>query len=359
MDRLTRSEDWYHVIVEMSPHAILIVAHGRIEVANRAGLQLLGAIDADQVVGRPVQRFFGAEIDAVLRASAGPVAAAEEPTFDMRVLRCDGRERELEVKLAAVPDRETDALQFVMRDVTERVLNARLGDMSGDKLRRLSGSLVEAREDERRRIARELHDELGQRLSAIKMEISSLLAGMAPTVKTDARVDAALRLIDQTMSSVRRIAANLRPAMLDDLGLEAAIEWLTADWAERAGLAIVTRCEPLETELSDGAKTAIYRTVQEALTNVTRHARASRVDVALKQEGSQIVVTISDNGQGLAPDAIGKSGSFGLIGMRERALLLGGTLAIKQSSLGGCRLELRLPVERQAIRYATVSQGNA
>jgi signal transduction histidine kinase len=260
-----------------------------------------------------------------------------------RVARVDGSVREVEIALAALPDRDDTTLQMVLVDVTQRRHEAMELERSRHELRRLSASLVEAREEERRRIARELHDELGQRLSALKMELSSLHQARLST-SGDARVAAMTDMLDQTMASVRRIATDLRPLMLDDLGLNAAVEWLARESAHRMGVTITVHLGDSDPALGGRASTAVYRMVQEALTNVARHAHATEVHIEMHQVEGELVLAVRDNGVGFPERATQQEGSYGLMGIRERAFMLGGTLEIDNPTGGGGRITLRLPL---------------
>jgi PAS domain S-box-containing protein len=234
-----------------------------------------------------------------------------------------------------------------VQDITERKLATLALEHSQEELRRLSASLTHAREEERRHVARELHDELGQRLSALKLDVAALLAQPAARDgATGERLRAVLEGVDGAVAATRRIAADLRPAMLDDLGLNAALEWLVADLAQRAQLEIELHGEPLDDSLGEAATTTIYRIVQEGLTNVTRHAQARRARVELHRDGSELLVGIEDDGRGLAPGDTDKRSSSGLAGIRERARILDGSATICNRAGGGCRLEVRLPLDR-------------
>lgn len=204
--------------------------------------------------------------------------------------------------------------------------------------------MVEAREEERRRIARELHDELGQRLTALKMELSSLASAKGPR-SDETRIANMLEMIDDTVASVRRIAADLRPMMLDDLGLNAAIEWLARDAARRLDMEITVRLSEEDPPVTQGAAIALYRMVQEALTNVARHARATEVNIEMRQEGGELVLTVRDNGVGFPADLQHNEGRYGLLGIRERAYMLGGRLEVDNPPGGGGRLTVRLPLQ--------------
>jgi two-component system sensor histidine kinase UhpB len=234
-----------------------------------------------------------------------------------------------------------------VQDVTERKLATEVLERQREELRRLSARLPDAREEERRRVARELHDELGQRLSALKLDLATLLplAGdEAPAVRT--RLHMLLSEVDGAIAATRRLATDLRPAMLDDLGLTSAIDWLAADWARRAGLKITHQLEPVDGSLAEEAATTIYRNVQEALTNVSRHALAREVQIDLHREAHDLVLRIADDGQGLAPGDTDKRSSSGLAGIRERARILGGSASLRNRDGGGCLLEVMLPLDR-------------
>jgi signal transduction histidine kinase len=275
---------------------------------------------------------------------ATAVAGTAPPVVAGSIARLDGASREVEIAAAALPDHGRSVVQMVITDVTQRQQLLREQTRHREALRRLSASVVEAREEERRRIARELHDELGQRLTALKMELSSL--GPAKGQQCDdARISGMLEMIDDTVASVRRIAADLRPMMLDDLGLNAAIEWLARDAARRLDMEITVRLGKEDPPVTQSAAIALYRMVQEALTNVARHARATDVNIEMRQEAGQLVLTVRDNGVGFPADLQHNEGRYGLLGIRERAYMLGGRLEVDNPPGGGGRLTVRLPLQ--------------
>ncbi len=203
---------------------------------------------------------------------------------------------------------------------------------------------MEVREDERRRISRELHDELGQQLSALKMALTTLSNEANPdTLHRKARQ--ALHMVDGIVAASRRIAADLRPQMLDDLGLSAAIEWLSGQVQARSGLEIRLQLDPCEARLDERQATALFRMVQEALTNVERHAKAHEVRLELLCRHQEVLLTVSDDGVGFSRDCDRKLGSHGLLGLRERARMLGGSLHIDNMPGGGASLCVRLPLK--------------
>jgi len=231
------------------------------------------------------------------------------------------------------------------------------------QLRELTDYLQTVREEERTRLARELHDELGQMLTAVKFDakwLASNLSGAQQEI-TD-KIASMSCLIDATLDAMRRVAADLRPVMLDDLGLVAAVEWLTEDFGKRYGLAIQFEreagqleygcggnCEKENCHMDAGVATGAFRIVQECLTNVAKHAQAERVRVFLKCRGGKLMIWVTDDGKGMhAADAevhAGKPGSYGIIGMRERAIGLGGTIKITSARNKGASVEAMLPIK--------------
>jgi PAS domain S-box-containing protein len=216
---------------------------------------------------------------------------------------------------------------------------------SREQLRKLAVHLEIAKEEERKRIARDVHDELGQNLLALRIDMSMLSARTSGrNGLLHQRVNAALENVDATIRSVRGIMNELRPPVLD-LGLQAALEWLAAEFRKRSGLACVLAL-PGEAALADvtpDMATVLFRSVQEALSNVRRHAAASRVEIALAVEGGRLALSVADNGVGMlasGSERLGGDDSFGLIGMRQRVAAQGGRLDVASPADGGCRLTL-------------------
>jgi signal transduction histidine kinase len=202
------------------------------------------------------------------------------------------------------------------------------------------------REAERTRIARELHDELAQWLTAIKMDVTWLASRLpAEPPQLVARADKMKQIVDTTVTAVRRIAADLRPVMLDDLGLVPSIEHVVHTFSERTGIPVSLDIRVDGHDVHDPVATAVYRMVQEALTNVARHARATLVDVAVAIDGGMLDVRVRDNGVGL-PDGPAARQSHGLLGIRERAQTLGGAGRIYSPPDGGTIVEISIPLAR-------------
>lgn len=214
-----------------------------------------------------------------------------------------------------------------------------------DQLRRLSGSILADQEKERAAIARELHDELGQVLTALRMDAvwiqEHLKGGDAAAVE---RTLTMCRLIDKTIQDVRGLAFRLRPGVLDDLGLVDALELYTSDFEKRTGITCVFDHQNVPVT-SDTVATAAYRITQEALTNVARHAGAGHVNVQLRQDNGFLTLAVVDDGNGFDASALGESEGLGLAGMRERAILAGGALEIRSTARQGTRVYFKVPVQ--------------
>jgi len=235
-------------------------------------------------------------------------------------------------------------------DVTEQRAADDRVRQSRQQLRALSARLQSLREEEQKRIAREIHDELGQLLTALKMDLrwienrlGDLSAVPAANPILD-RVVGATEMVDQTIGAVQKIAGELRPAVLDSLGLVAALKQEGGRFQERTGIQHELRLPEQQPALTPEAITAVFRIFQEALTNVTRHANATRVKSELRIEDGRVVLGVSDNGKGLDESALAQPESLGLLGMQERATIVGGDIVFGSSAGKGTTLTLRVPL---------------
>jgi PAS domain S-box-containing protein len=237
------------------------------------------------------------------------------------------------------------------QDVTERQRTEERLLQSYEGLRALSARLRAAREEEGARIARKVHDEVGQLLTALRLDVGWLerqlesLALPAPAAREAlaGKLQDMSQLLDLASDAVHHVISELRPGILDELGLEAAVEWYVAEFEKRTGIA----CRLIDTmagaSLSPDQATALFRILQEALTNVVRHAGATTVDIRLAAEAGRVTLEIRDDGRGIPEDKIGDSRSIGLLGMRERARALGGEVVIRRRFTAGTTVEVILP----------------
>lgn len=223
-----------------------------------------------------------------------------------------------------------------------------------ERLRSLSAHLQSVREAERTRIAREIHDDLGQMLTAVMMDLSWLEDKLSKPRDVAARnalaekVVALSKLVGKTMDTVRMIAAELRPGILDELGLKAAIEWQCADFQKRAGIKCHLITDLEDVALDRASATAMFRILQESLTNVLRHAKANTVTLTLEEREGSLVLTVTDDGRGITEAEISDPRSLGILGMRERATMYGGTFDISSLDGDGTRVVVRIPLPKSS-----------
>jgi len=231
--------------------------------------------------------------------------------------------------------------------------------LSHQKLRRLAAHADQIKEEERKRIAREIHDDLGQNLLVLRIDADMLASRTQRRhPRLNARARSTLAQIDATIKSVRQIINDLRPTVLD-LGVNAAVEWQVAQFRQRTGIA----CEVSESHddicLSDQCATALFRILQESLSNISQHANASRVQVKLEKCRDTVSLSVSDNGVGAAIDGRNKLGSFGLVGIEERIKLLGGTFYIVSSPGAGMSVHVSVPLGADATRFPYQDEASA
>jgi signal transduction histidine kinase len=230
-------------------------------------------------------------------------------------------------------------------EITERKLAEERLRESEVQLRALAGRLFSIREDERGRIAREIHDELGQVLTGLKMDVTWLAKQLDAEQKPLlTRIDTMCRLIDSTVQVVRRISTGMRPEILDDMGLVAAIRWQAKEFQKRLGLRCKVELPTEQIQLGSEFSTAVFRIFQEMLTNIARHAKAANVTVKLSISKQRLTLKVTDDGVGIAEGAIHARASLGLLGMRERAQLFGGEVVFHGSPGHGTTVSLSIPL---------------
>ena len=272
-----------------------------------------------------------------------------------RVLRHDGDERIVQSRGNILSDERGVAIRAfgATQDVTELKRAEEKLRGTTKQLRALSARVQSAREEEGTRIAREIHDELGSALTSLRWELEELgqdigvSSGGSRLSELLPKIEAMIRLTDTTVNSVRRIASELRPAVLDDLGLVEAIDWQAQQFQARTGILCRCDCSLEKANLSQEQATAVFRILQEALTNISRHAEATEVEIVIEEHDAQFILTVQDNGRGITEEEKLGLKSLGLLGMRERAQLAGGTLSIDPIEGGGTSVTVRVPVERE------------
>jgi two-component system, NarL family, sensor histidine kinase UhpB len=346
-DALRESEARLRTIIESEPECVKLVdREGRLLEMNPAGLAMIEADNIDQVRGQPIAQIVVPEHRAAYIDLHRRVFAGEAGTLEFEVIGLKGRRRWLTTN--AVPLRDgadtVQALLGMTRDITETRLAEEQLRASRTALRSLATRQQDIREDERTRIAREIHDSLGQALTALKLHLAAAqdaAAREAPSLGH--RLIETAVMLDDLVKMVRRIATELRPPILDQLGLPAAVEWLAQDFSRRTGIGCKTTIMPTNGAISHELATALFRIVQEGLTNISRHAGASHVDIGLGIKSRCVTLEISDDGRGITEAATTGPASLGILGMRERAAALGGVLEVVPRTGGGTRVTAWFP----------------
>jgi PAS domain S-box-containing protein len=337
-------------IVDSAMDAVITVdEEQKIVLFNRAAEQVF-RLRREEVLGTPLDRLLPARFRGAHHGHiegfgrTGVTSRRMGDVTTLWALRADsGEEFPIEASISQALEGGKHYYTVILRDITLRKQAEDALRQSQRELRELSARVLEAREEEKAHIARELHDELGQLLTALKMDLGWVRERLPADSELAPRVNEMGGLLDRTIAATRRISADLRPLMLDDLGLADAAAWLVEDFAKRSGVACqVDICEEL-TDVSKAVATAVYRAIQESLTNIARHAGAKRAWVVLAVEDDAIQVEVEDDGRGIAPEDLAKARSLGLKGMRERIAYLGGSFEVARAPRGGTRLRLRVP----------------
>ncbi len=229
-------------------------------------------------------------------------------------------------------------------DISDRKRAEQELDKSYKAIRELTAHLQNIREEERSHIAREIHDELGQQLTVLKMDVSWLnkkIGNSDDAIKE--KMKSLLTMLDETVNSVRRISSELRPSLLDDLGLAAAMEWQLTEFEKRSGIRTNFICSGEEIKLPESVKTALFRILQESLTNVARHSGAKNVETVFLSEADSCVLSITDNGNGFDKQKVADKKTLGILGMKERTSMIGGTYEIASTSGKGTTVTVKIP----------------
>jgi hypothetical protein len=327
----------------------------RVVLFNAAAERMFGCASTE-ALGQTLDQFIPARLRSAHRAhvrafgTTGVTSRAMGRLGELAALRSDGREFPIEASISQTEIAGAKLFTVILRDITERKHAEEALSRSEGQLRALAARLQRAREEEAIRIARELHDQLGRCLTAIKMDITFLeqMASGQPTAETfrsiSEKTQLMLEAIDETVRVVRKISTELRPGILDDFGLAAAIEWQAKDFQKRSGVACVIGVPEEDPKLSREQATALFRIFQEIITNVARHSKAGKVWVHLEVQDGMVALEVEDNGVGISPDALGRPEALGLLGMRERAAVFGGYVEIAGIPGKGTTVVVRMPI---------------
>jgi two-component system sensor histidine kinase UhpB len=362
---LRKSEGRYRDLFENAKDALYVHdLHGRYTSVNRAAEKLTGYTRAE-ILGKEFTDFVPPDqIESIREYFRRKVIDGGETSYESEVVTKDGRRVAVEVNSHMILKNGVPvAIQGAARDITERKAAEEKLKLTSEQLRALSARLQSAREEEGSRIAREIHDELGSALTSLRWDlerIGNIFSESGKRSEVPAlqeKIAAMLRLTDTTLNIVRRIASDLRPSVLDDCGLALAIRWQARKFGDRTGIVVHCDFPSGDFDLNQEQSTAVFRIFQEALTNVRRHSHATRVEVTMVEEAGAFLLTIRDNGRGITDDEKSAQLSIGIVGMRERAHLIGGDIDISGVEEGGTAVTVQVPIVRLTANRGRAAQG--
>lgn len=346
---LRENEARFRLIAEnMSDMIRLTDVHGTNIYVSPSHEKYLGYRPEERTGRHVMELVHPDDIEKVLRVFSRSLKTQSPLKTEYRIRHADGRYIWLETIGDIIYD-ENGRPQggiFSSRDVTDRKRLTGEIEKSREQLRLLAAKLESSREDERTALAREIHDELGQSLTALKMDLAWLTKKL-PKEQTELldKARSMQKLLDGNVKLARDITTRLRPAILDDFGLMAAIEWQASDFEHRTGIRCFVKSNVKKIKANKKLSISLFRVFQEALTNIAKHSDASCVVISLMKENSTLIMEIRDNGKGVRKSELRKKGSFGLLGIRERVSLLGGTLDIDSHTGKGTALRVSIPVK--------------
>jgi PAS domain S-box-containing protein len=341
------------IVANASEAIISADAGNTIVMANPAAASMFATTVPD-MLGQPLSRFIKAPGPASSSPpdffAAGNGRAGRRATdYAATGVRGQSQLFPLEGSISSITDLGRQIYTIILRDVSDRHMVQQKLARSHNQLRQLSAALQTIREEERTHIARELHDDLGQILASLRMDLNLLQQANGNTPDSQRLMKGMDENLVTAIASLRRIATNLRPRALDEGGLYFALQGLRDDFVERHGIPCALFADESELRLDDYASTAIFRIVQEALTNIARHAEASNVTMNLYRINAELLITIRDDGRGIEPEDMEKAESLGLIGMRERVWAMKGEITISSEEPPGTRIDIVLPVAGHTV----------
>jgi PAS domain S-box-containing protein len=334
-------------ILESIPHAVIGLRDRRIIFAND-GVETVFGWKKEELTGKSTRVLYRTEAgyEEIARKLYSTLERKKTFITEFPCRRRDGGDIDCMISASRIGESLKERqIVITYEDITDRKKAKDELEHSREQMRNLSAHLQSVREKERTRIARELHDELGQLLTALNTDLI-LLRKEIPEEQSSllGKSESMSRLIDMTMTTVKRIYMDLRPGMLDHLGLAVAIGWQAGEFQKRTGITCRVTVDPDDLNLDPDLSTTIFRIFQETLTNISRHAEATRASVRLKATKSAVKLEVSDNGKGITDEQISKPNSFGLLGIRERARYWGGDVRICSKKEKGTTIRIHIPL---------------
>ena len=353
---LRESEERYRTLFTQASEGIFILSvDGKLVDVNESSARMHG-YSTQEMRHMSLKDLDTPETFQLVSERMHRVLAGEAMTLEVKHCHKDGHVLPFEVSVSLISYSGESYVQCVHRDITERKRWEEMIQASREQMRALAGRLQTVREEERTDIAREIHDELGGALTGMKVDVSFLIKSALKIENEAARtsliagMDSVTKSIDTTIHSVRRIAMELRPGILDDLGLVAALEWQLKDFEKRSGIRSEFFPPVEEISLDADLSTALFRIFQEALTNVVRHSGATEVRVRLRADADSSTLEVEDNGKGIEKEKLLSLESLGLLGMRERAQMFGGRITVTGTPGTGTKVTVEIsPVEKRKM----------
>ncbi|MFC1964115.1 PAS domain S-box protein [Chloroflexota bacterium] len=345
-EALQESEEKYSNLVERANDGIVIIQDGIMKYVNPR-LAEMGGYTVEEVTGTQFSDYVppAERPKLVARYMRRMSGKNVEPIYETMLRRKDGIDINVEINASTISYQDSAADLVIVRDITERKQAEEELKASRERLRSFSTHLQAVREEERTKLARDIHDELGQALTALKIDLSWLAkecpADRKPLLE---KAKSMSKLVDTTIQRVKSISTELRPGLLDVFGLVAAMEWQVSEFKKLTGMSIKINTEPEDIVLDRDRSTVLFRVFQELLTNVARHADATRVKLDLTEEADKVVLTVTDNGKGITRARISDPRSFGLLGIRERVRSWQGEFRISGTPGKGTKAVVSIPL---------------